>query len=745
MTGASAKPENPMLIPHAALSSLLVLLVTCLGAASVQAEHAILSPSDSMEDVVAKAVSVRPTERQIAWQRDEISAFVHFGMNTFTDREWGDGTEDPKWFNPTQLDCRQWVRAAKSAGVSRMILTAKHHDGFCLWPTKFTEHCVRNSPWKGGKGDVVKEFVQACRDEGLHYGIYLSPWDRHEPSYGDSPKYNEYFLNQLEEVLTQYPGIEEVWFDGACAEGPNGKRQVYDWRAYWQRIRELAPEAVIVVRGPDVRWCGNEAGHTRASEWSVVPLPGGTAWQTSDDALAGFTQDIYGPDLGSREALMRARAEGMALAWYPAQVNTSIRPGWFYHENEDSRVRSLEDLLNVYYGSVGGNAQFLLNLPPDRRGLVHEQDVARLNQLGSVLRATTADNLADGAELALEVEGGELVGELATLLDGNPDTFVTTTDHPQAVTLVVSLPAPQRVNCLMLQEHIASGQRVESLDLEVTENGKWRPLASTTVVGHKRLLRFPDTTLSEFRIRLTGFRVRPTLASLALYRAPSLLSPPQIERSVEGVVTIATPEGAYARYTLDGKTPTDKSARYTEPFDLSEGGMVTAKVYPLTSAAIGEADANMVAQAEFGVAKRKWKVVECDSQDTYEGAATNAIDDNPATFWHSRYRDQTDPMPHHLAVDLGEEIDIAGFLYLPRRDQWQGGIILKAKFEVSTDGQAWEVVNDEVEFPNIVNSRQQQTVRLPHSVRGRYFRLTALRTAGDEAFASAAEVSVLAR
>ena len=219
--------KAPLNLPLARLGLIGVLLI---GWSSAIAQNIRLSPEDSLEAVVAKAVEVLPTPRQIAWQRDEISAFIHFGMNTFTDREWGDGTERPEQFNPTELDTSQWVRAAKSAGITRMILTAKHHDGFCLWPSKFTDHCVRNSPWKNGKGDVVGEFVDACRAEGMHYGIYISPWDRHEQSYGDSPKYNQYFLNQLREVLTTYPGIEEVWFDGACAEGPNGKRQEYDWR-----------------------------------------------------------------------------------------------------------------------------------------------------------------------------------------------------------------------------------------------------------------------------------------------------------------------------------------------------------------------------------------------------------------------------------------------------------------------------------------------------------------------------------
>jgi alpha-L-fucosidase len=336
-------------------------------------------------------------------------------------------------------------------------------------------------------------------------------------------------------VLTTYPGIVEVWFDGACAEGPNGKRQEYDWRAYWKLIRELAPDAAITVRGPDVRWCGNEAGHTRKSEWSVIPMPGdeGT-WETSDKTLAGFDRDIYGDDLGGRDVLMRSRQNHPVLAWYPSQVNTSIRPGWFYHTGEDNAVRMPAELLKIYYGSVGGNGQFLLNLPPDRRGLFHENDVAHLKQFGDVIAATFRQNFAAGAKLTANVEGGESVGDVASLLDGDPDTFWTTTDAPTAVTVVAELPAPVRANCLMLQEHIASGQRVEACEADIFVDGQWRPAAVGTVIGHKRLMRFADADVSKVRIRLTQFRVRPTLASMGLYFAPAILSGPQVLRDLTG-------------------------------------------------------------------------------------------------------------------------------------------------------------------------------------------------------------------
>ena len=721
-----------------------LIVVVAIGLSPAIGQNVRLSPKDSLDAVIAKAVEVRPTTRQIAWQRDELSAFIHFGMNTFTDREWGDGTEDPKLFHPSDFDARQWVRAAKSAGITRMILTAKHHDGFCLWPSKYTEHCVRNSPWKDGQGDVVGEFVEACRAEGMHYGIYVSPWDRHERTYGDSPKYNQYFLNQLREGLTTYPGIDEGWFDGACAEGPNGKRQEYDWRAYWLLIRELAPDAAITVRGPDVRWGGNEAGHARKSEWSVIPMPGDDApWETSDKTLSGYARDIYGDDLGSRDVLMRSRQDRAVLAWYPAQVNTSIRPGWFYHASEDVRVRSLDDLLTVYYGSVGGNGQFLLNIPPDRRGLFHENDVARLEQLGAVLKTTFADNLTAGAKVIAEVTDGESVGEVAALLDDNPETYWTTTEGPTATTLTAELPAPVRANCLMLQEHIASGQRVEAFETEVFTDGEWRPAASGTTIGYKRLVRFPDSTFSRFRIRFTQYRLRPTLAGIGLYFAPPVLTAPKIARDASGMVSITTPAGTCARYTLDGSDPTDDSSLYVNPIPMPKGGVVIARTLSLSPTAEATLSGNTVARAEFGLAKEKWKIVDCDSQDGEEGHPRKAIDDDPTTFWHTRFRDKVDPMPHHLAVDLGETVTISGFTYTPRQDQWEGGIVMRARFEVSNDGESWTVVADNRYFDNIVNSRQQQAVMLPTNVKARYFRMTALQCAHDDDFASAADVSVL--
>ncbi|MEN6310829.1 MAG: alpha-L-fucosidase, partial [Acidobacteriota bacterium] len=398
--------------------------------------------SDTISELELKAANVVPSARQAAWQALEFQAFFHFGVNTFTDREWGTGKEDPAVFDPTDFDAGQWIAAVKAAGIRGVIITAKHHDGFCLWPSRFTEHSVKNSPWRGGRGDIVREVADACRAAGLKFGVYLSPWDRHEAGYGDSPRYNEHFKSQLRELLTGYGEISEVWFDGACGEGPNGKRQVYDWEGYWKLIRELQPGAVISIMGPDVRWIGNEAGVTRESEWSVIPIVG---FEDAPDALnpGGIAHlDAQAGDLGSFGRIAEAARRGGRLLWYPGQVDVSIRPGWFYHAAEDDKVKPLDQLLNIYDTSVGGNAQLLLNIPPDRRGRLHENDVLRLKELGDALRATFAVNLAAGAKLSPAVEIG---------LDGIYEGI---------------LQGAKTVNVAMIQEDIRRGQRIESFALD---------------------------------------------------------------------------------------------------------------------------------------------------------------------------------------------------------------------------------------------------------------------------------------
>ncbi len=482
------------------LLAVIILSIASLGAYGARVTK--LESGDRMDDILIKAAGVKPAPRQLAWQELEFACFIHFGVNTFTDREWGEGTEDPQIFNPSDLDAIQWVKACKDAGISEIIFTAKHHDGFCLWPSKFTEHSVKNSPWKNGKGDVVKEISDACRKGGIKFGVYLSPWDRHDPSYGDSPKYNEHFRNQLRELLTNYGPICEVWFDGACGEGPNGKRQEYDYQSFYDVVRELQPNAAISICGPDVRWCGNEAGVCRESEWSVVPES-----CKADD-----------PDIGSREKLTEAAKNNVGLIWHPAQVDTSIRPGWFYHSTEDNQVKSLDHLLDVYFSSVGGNAQLLLNIPPDRRGRFHENDVQRLHEIGEYLRSTFTNDLIKGARATASVSTRG--HDASKTVDGKKGSYWATADGVTFAVIEYDLGVARTFNTAMLQEYIANGQHIEEFFIDAWDNGKWQQISRGTTVGHKRILRFDDVTTSKVRLRINKSRVNAAISSFGLFRRP---------------------------------------------------------------------------------------------------------------------------------------------------------------------------------------------------------------------------------
>lgn len=444
-----------------------------------------------------------PTPQQLAWQRGEISIFLHFGVNTFTDREWGDGKEDPKIFNPTELDARQWVRAAKSAGAKIVILTAKHHDGFCLWPSKYTEHCVKNSPWKGGQGDVVRELADACREQGLKLGLYLSPWDRHEKTYGDSPRYNQHYRDQLTELLTNYGPVAEVWFDGACGEGPNGRRQQYDWPSFHAIIRKLQPKAVVFSdAGPDVRWIGNESG-----------IAGDPCWATVDPRrvpYAGFSGK------GVIESLQHGDANG--AVWRPGESDVSIRPGWFWHKSQDDKVRSVENLVDLYFKSVGRNSLLLLNVPPNTKGLLSDTDVTRLAEFRARLDKIFATDLArDKPAKASNVRQNDAAFSAARALDGDPDTYWAADDGQTNVWLEVDLGQPKKFNIAMMQEAIVLGQRVESYQVQVQDGNSWRTISKGTTIGHKKLDRFSPITAQRVRLVIDKALACPTIAAFGLF------------------------------------------------------------------------------------------------------------------------------------------------------------------------------------------------------------------------------------
>ena len=470
-------------------------------------------PSDKEADIIRKAAGVVPAPRQLRWQELELTAFFHFGINTFTNREWGDGKEDISIFNPTHLDARQWVRTAKEAGIKQIILTAKHHDGFCLWPSQYTEHTIKNTPYKGGHGDIVKEVSEACKEYGMGFGVYLSPWDRNSAAYGDSARYNELFLHWLTELLTNYGRVDEVWFDGANGEGPNGKKQVYAFEAWYHLIRKLQPQAVIAIMGPDVRWVGTESGDGRLTEWSVMPLNAGTqasiAANSQKDETFAPLGNLMNDDLGSRSKLLAAKG----LLWYPAETDVSIRPGWFYHPAEDAKVMTPKRLMDIYFSSVGRNSVLLLNIPPDTQGLISEADRNSLRGWRQHFDATFATNLAAGA--TIKSPDGRDAGKM---LDANDATHWTTTGHDTASTIDFILAGPKTFDVLLLQENIRVGQRVEKWVLEYKVGNEWKTLTEGTTIGYKRLLRFTPVTTGEVRLRILSSRLNPTIAEFGLYK-----------------------------------------------------------------------------------------------------------------------------------------------------------------------------------------------------------------------------------
>lgn len=419
-----------------------------------------------------------PSAAQLVWQQDELALFAHFGVNTFTDREWGDGTESPAIFHPTAFDARQWTGAARNAGFRAVVLTAKHHDGFCLWPTRTTTHSVAASPFRGGQGDVVREVADACRADGLRLGLYLSPWDRNAPMYG-SDAYSDFYCDQLTELLTWYGPVHEVWFDGANGEGPTGRRQVYDWPRYWGLVKRLQPDSVIFSdAGPDIRWIGNERGVAGETNWStvdpaVVPFPGAT-----------------GPAV---DRMLQA-GDPNGTVWRPGETDTSIRPGWFWHPAEDGGVRTVSDLVQLYDTSVGRNSKLLLNVPPTTAGLLHQTDVARLQGMHQALSTRFAEDLAAGQPA-----------------DWRPGAA-------NSAQLETTLAGPIRLATAVLAEEIRHGQVVAGWTLEGSDGSTWRRLAAGTTIGYQRIVTFAPVTLRRVRLTITDALDRPHPVRLALYR-----------------------------------------------------------------------------------------------------------------------------------------------------------------------------------------------------------------------------------
>lgn len=468
-----------------------------------------------MDNSIKDYISTVSSPRQKAYQEMGFNIFFHYGLNTFTGKEWGNGKDPAEVFDPAHQDTDQWLEAAKAAGAKGVILTCKHHDGFCLWPTKTTEYSVKNSPYKNGHGDVVREVSDSCRKYGLKFGIYLSPWDRNSEYYA-TEKYNDFYIGQLKELLTDYGEIFCVWLDGACGSYMDGKPvQKYDFDRIYKTIRELQPSACITNCGPDIRWVGNEGGFARESEWNVVP-----AFRSDADKIADMSQqdengrkmqafDPLKEDLGSRKALSGFKD----FIWYPAEVDVSIRPGWFYHKNQDSRIRSLKNLLHIYFTSVGGNSLLLLNVPPDRNGLIAPGDVRRLKETGDVIRRAFARPVPVHAVRADESKAGfEAVN--CTAGDGK---CYSPEKEQETYTVSVDFEKTAETDKVILEEQCDFSQRVEKFSLYAKLDGREKKVYEGTVIGFKKIALFDAVKADGFTLRITQCRGTPYIKQFTVY------------------------------------------------------------------------------------------------------------------------------------------------------------------------------------------------------------------------------------
>ncbi len=643
-----------------------------------------------------------PNENQMQWQEMEYYAFLHFSLNTYTDQSWGFGNEDVNLFNPTELDARQWARICKEAGMTGIIITAKHHCGFCLWPSEYTEYSVKNAPWKDGKGDVIRELADACKEYDLKLGIYLSPWDRNYADYG-KPEYITYFRNQLKELLTNYGDIFEVWYDGANGGtgyygGANENRKIdrttyYDWKNTYKLVRDLQPNIVIWNDGgdrADLRWVGTEGGSVGETNWSLLNATGDVP----------FEMLHYGVENGD--------------SWVPGEVNTSIRPEWFYHPSEDTRVRTLPQLMELYYNSTGRNGTLLLNFPIMPNGLIHPNDEKAVLELADAVKAAFSVNLVENTKIeASNVRGNAKKFGANKAIDNDTETYWATDDEVNTASLTIDFGMPTTFNRFMAQEYIRLGQRVKSLTLEALVDGNWKELAKATTIGYKRILRFPSVEATKIRFNITDSKACPLISNIGIYDAPQILTPPVIIRNQSGEINIIPADAeSEIYYTLDGTEPTKDSKKYIGPV-LTEGKLkVNAFAYePATG------KSSPASMEEFDLPRIGWKIVGIEDEKAYA-----VLDGDQSTAWHQS-RDKK--MPVDLVIDLGKEQNISGFRYFPDQTLWGPGIITHYEFYVSANNKNWKLV-DQGEFSNIKNNPLWQIKKFETET-ARYIKLRALR------------------
>ncbi|MDV3499081.1 alpha-1,3/4-fucosidase [Elizabethkingia anophelis] len=725
-----------------------LVCISAQNAKIIPANTIAIAPTDSKELIIEKAINVIPSKIQLDALRNEFIAFIHFGPNTFTRMEWGNGMEDPKIFDLKELDTDQWCKSLKDAGMKMVILTVKHHDGFVLWQSRYTDHGIMSTNFRGGKGDVLRDLSKSCQKYGIKLGVYLSPADLYQIEnpkglYGNLSQYskrtiprevpgrpfsnktkfefevddyNEYFLNQLFEILTEYGPIHEVWFDGAHPKRKGGQK--YNYEAWKKVVRTLAPKAVMFNRG-DVRWCGNEGGHTRKTEWNVLPF--------NNTELTEFTDTTGWEDenLGIRERLYNARF----LHYQQAEVDTSIREGWFYRDDVYQKVRSADDVFDIYERSVGGNATFLLNIPPNRDGKFSDQDVKVLSETGKRIKETYSKDLLQGAKGPKQV------------LDHNDVTYSLLNNNNQ---LIIETPKLVTFNRIMLQEAISThSERVESHAVDAWVNGEWKEIAAATNIGYKRILRFPEITTQKIRLRILESRGQVFMSSISAYYYQ--MKPPQlaIAQGQTGKVSIYAQKQDFnwnvhnetetkssdkdfnIYYTTDGSEPDSNSLKYNGPFEKEQG---TIKAVAILKGERGSTQTEMV-----GIAKNKWKLIDA-KEGTKNHSVEAAFDANPKTFWQST----SQALPQNLSLDLGNMYTLTAMVYTPQT-AFGGGMMAKGIVEISADGKKWETVSA-FEFGNLVNDPSKRSLYFKQAVKARYVRVTAQEIVGNSQALTIAEL-----
>jgi len=730
---------------------ILVILISCKksnGQLMLPASTIEITEADSKKSIIVKAAHVVPTANQYSALKNEFIAFIHFGPNTFTRMEWGNGMEDPKIFDLKNLDTDQWCKAMKSAGMKMVIITVKHHDGFVLWQSRYTKHGIMSSPFQEGKGDILRELTNSCEKFGLKMGIYLSPADLYqienkEGLYGNLSKYsdriiprpiesrpfankttfnfkvddyNEYVLNQLFELLTEYGPIHEVWFDGAHPKRKGG--QTYNYLAWKELIATLAPNAVIFGR-QDIRWCGNEAGGTRDTEWNVIPY-------ADDPKLMNRFGDLTEKDLGSREKLYK----GKFLHYQQAETNTSIREGWFYRDNTSQKVRSADDVFDMYERSVGGNSTFLLNIPPNRKGLFSSEDVKVLNEVGKRIRATYDVNLFKNANGPNRV------------LDQNLNSFELLENQNKEI--IITTKQPVTINRFVIQEAIAThSERIEKHAVDAWIDNGWKEIIIATNVGYKRILRFSEVTSNKFRFRILESRLNPAISNVTAHYYKT--RPPQlsISRSLEGALKIAPKKhdfgwkphgeditgnlnsGSEIRYTTDGSIPVKNSKLYNDS--------VIIESTEVKAVAVDKGTLGSVASNVFGILKKDWNIIGVDSHNLKKGG-DKAIDENSNTYWQSNSKERG----HFIEIDLGKEYTLRGFAYTPQTNNSEG-MIEEGIVKVSDDGKTWKVV-ESFKFGNLINDPVKRSYYFKKSITTRYIRIESTVIAGKDTSTAIAEL-----